>query len=281
MHTLYILRVTLYLNIITLNICSGKQNGDADLVTGCVFDTHFAWLYFLAAATDITNAVLFLGLFVLPLKKLIANQAKEVKQDVINMIKINIMNTTICMISSVLLLLILGLSLTVHGIMDWVWFGGGIDIIINCVSTFLMVKMNRDYIKHLLGCCSCKSASKKLAEMGIEYANKDGTQMDSTTGTDGTITNGSGMVLHLHDWDADGIEPIETKTCTTIKSAPSTSSAVTAQATPVSTTISGKEAGITIINPFDHDETPVGAEDVVEIKMDAECVEVAMIDLEK
>ena len=100
--------------------------------------------------------VIYLFLFVYPLKKLIANQADEIKQDVISMVKINIINTTMCMVSSVTLFVIMGESGNIHELQDYLWFGGGVDIIINSLATFTMLNMNRKYVKDSLCRCGCR-----------------------------------------------------------------------------------------------------------------------------
>eukprot|EP00486_Rosalina_sp_Unknown_P005556 CAMPEP_0201570966 /NCGR_PEP_ID=MMETSP0190_2-20130828/13463_1 /ASSEMBLY_ACC=CAM_ASM_000263 /TAXON_ID=37353 /ORGANISM="Rosalina sp." /LENGTH=88 /DNA_ID=CAMNT_0047995085 /DNA_START=916 /DNA_END=1182 /DNA_ORIENTATION=- len=86
--------------------------------------------------------------------------------------------------------------------------------------------------------------------MGMEYANKSGNQMEIQNDT---ITTDNGMVLHLHDYDA------EDQSTQSVPTQSATSTMGTGKTTPLPTT---------------NDQPQL------EITMDAECVEVTMVEME-
>eukprot|EP01083_Nonionella_stella_P150589 479941_1 len=120
-----------------------------DIPTACLFAKYTSWVFYLSVFVELFNSVFFVWLFAYPLYKILEPAHENLK--IINIIKYNVIFSTICCISSVLFLFYRALAKDNHLLSHYLWLAGNIDLVINTVSTFLMVTANRLYISAV--CC--------------------------------------------------------------------------------------------------------------------------------
>eukprot|EP01084_Bolivina_argentea_P116130 206394_1 len=140
----------------------GDPFSDNSIPTACTFYDFAQWVMIFAATADAFNCVLFLWLFVYPLYIMVktiqsigpsTSETKNDTSEIIQTLKYNIIFSSICTISSVSLLVFASSAANDNSNGHYIALGGGVDIMINAVSTFFMIGANRKYIKEHVGKC--------------------------------------------------------------------------------------------------------------------------------
>eukprot|EP01084_Bolivina_argentea_P258601 436050_1 len=126
-------------------LATNPNNKQSTVPTACLFDEYESWVFYVSVGVEVFNSAFFVFLFAYPLCKIIKENRNK---KVIQMIKYNIIFSSIACISSVIFLLYRALSRTRQELAGYLWLAGNIDLIINAICTFLMVTANRKYLSH-------------------------------------------------------------------------------------------------------------------------------------
>eukprot|EP01084_Bolivina_argentea_P078581 142607_1 len=119
-------------------------NDDSIIPTACLFDEYESRVFYLSIGVEVFNSIFFVMLFAYPLWKIFANSTinNPKQESVTNIIKYNIIFSSVSCISSVTFLLYRAFSrrnIKQYELSHYLWLVGNVDLVINAICTFLMV----------------------------------------------------------------------------------------------------------------------------------------------
>mmetsp|Transcript_5225 Transcript_5225/g.4561 ORF Transcript_5225/g.4561 Transcript_5225/m.4561 type:complete len:485 (+) Transcript_5225:105-1559(+) len=132
---------------------------DAEMLTACKFDKFWPELFLTSSILDIVHWIVLTFLFLAPTLRDIYNgnlntfnNTESIKL-FISQMNIHILCTFICSMSSTIFMIIMSDARFIKP--EYIWFGGNIDMMINCVASFTTIPANRDYIMENIFCLFC------------------------------------------------------------------------------------------------------------------------------
>jgi len=135
------------------------DESNQDVLTSCKFDKFWPQLFVTSSILDIIHWGVLTFLFLAPTLRDIyygnsqtLNNQESIKL-FISQMNIHIICTFICSLTSTVFMIMMSRADTF--LPEYIWFGGNIDMMINCVASFTTIPANRDYIMEKIFCSFC------------------------------------------------------------------------------------------------------------------------------
>ena len=170
-----LLPIYLFIYWLTYAICcplyfKGKQINEIDNVnynysqlSACKFEHYLRELFIISSILDITHWIFLTFLFLAPTIKDIRNSKSNAFMNIesiklfIKQMNIHILCTFICSATSAIFMNIMANAKVLGTQYAYlIWFGGNVDMMINCIASFFTDPNNRNYLYEKIFCHCCK-----------------------------------------------------------------------------------------------------------------------------
>eukprot|EP01084_Bolivina_argentea_P298999 515373_1 len=158
----------------------GKIDENSHYITACLYYKFLPSVFITGAIVDALTCSVLLFLFIYPVYNLVNNSGTNHSES-INKMKINVICTVCCSVSTIITLLLM--SSESQNTIEYVWLYANIDMTLNSLFIFFMVDSNIKYIKYLKQNHFC------LGVIYVRYSNNNSNLVPSAATQELSVIN--------------------------------------------------------------------------------------------